>query len=400
MSLNKSKKKKLSFNYNDLYSFFEGFDLFINFSIVIYLSNFLFPEIDLRISMILSILIIISSFLSKFFFPYFLRMICKTSKIEDFFYYLLMFAYFLVILIPSGNIYFVSVILLTISRLIVGFVFAFFNPIFLTNHYHFNEFDNNSVVKHLLILIIGLIFGSILYSIINESFSNNELNNGGWKIFYLVFFISLVLFFFLKKYMFKDSHKIDAKELLNNFTGHVALKNITSNLQILIPFYFFILFSSSYWLPKFTNPENMQFLNYKTIFITLTFLISIFLYPLLKLIGKKRSSFFLSIFLFVISISLSVFSKDSSYSINFLKFFISLVSGLSICIYLLDYNFNSKNTLRELFYILNFPYLILGLLIPLSFYYFIHFSISYNIIYVFFSFIFLICLLSRFNKKR
>ena len=54
MSLNKSKKKKLSFNYNDLYSFFEGFDLFINFSIVIYLSNFLFPEIDLRISMILS----------------------------------------------------------------------------------------------------------------------------------------------------------------------------------------------------------------------------------------------------------------------------------------------------------------------------------------------------------
>ena len=400
MSLNKNKNKNLNFDYKDTYSFFEGFDIFINFSILTYLSNYLFPEMDLRESMIYSVLIIIISFLSKIILPYILRGFSRIEKVENLFYYLLFLSYLLVLIIPSGNVYFISVILFIVSRFLIGITFAFFNPILLRNYVSNQEFDNNSVIKHFLLLMIGIIFGSILYSIINESFSNNELNDGGWKIFYLVFLLSLILFLFFKKYFFKISNNNEAKELLNNLNGSLGIKNLFKNFQILIPLYFLILFSSSFWLPKFTNPENMQFLNYKIIFIVLTFLFSIFLYPLLRLIGKKRSSFFLSIFLLVFSILVSVFAKDSSYAINFLKFFISLVSGLSICIYLLDYNNNNKNTVKELFYILSFPYFILGFFIPLSFYYFIHFSISYNIIYVFFSFIFLISLISRIYNKR
>ena len=400
MNLNKNKNKGLSFDYKDIYSFFEGLDLFINFSIIIYLSNYIFPEIDLRVSMIYSVIIIITSFLSKILLPYTLLKLGKIQKVENLFYYLSFLSYLLVIIIPSGNVFFISVILLVISRFFIGITFAFFNPIFLKNYDSNREFDNNSVIKHFLLLMIGIIFGSILYSIINESFSNNELNDGGWKIFYLVFLLSLSLFLFFKKFFFKISNNNDEKELLDNFNGTVDIKNLFNNFQILVPLYFLILFSSSFWLPKFTNPENMQFLDYKIIFIVLTFLFCTFLYPLLRLIGKKRSSFFLSIFLLVISILVSFFSKDSSYAINFLKFFISLVSGLSICIYLLDYRNNNRTTIKELFYLLSFPYFILGLFIPLSFYYFIHFSISYNIIYVFFSFIFLICLISRIYNKR
>ena len=187
MSLNKNKKKNLNFDHKDIYSFFEGFDLFINFSIITYLSNFLFPEIDLRISMIYSLLIIITSFLSKMILPYILKRISRIDKVENLFYYLSILSCLLVLIIPSGNIFFISVILFIVSRFLIGITFALFNPILLRNYDSNKEFDNSSVIKHFLILTIGIIFGSILYSIINESFSNNELNDGGWKIFYFVF---------------------------------------------------------------------------------------------------------------------------------------------------------------------------------------------------------------------
>ncbi|PPR37624.1 MAG: hypothetical protein CFH30_01112, partial [Alphaproteobacteria bacterium MarineAlpha8_Bin1] len=200
MNLNKNKNKGLSFDYKDTYSFFEGLDLFINFSIIIYLSNYIFPEIDLRVSMIYSVIIIITSFLSKILLPYTLLKLGKIQKVENLFYYLSFLSYLLVIIIPSGNVFFISVILLVISRFFIGITFAFFNPIFLKNYDSNREFDNNSVIKHFLLLMIGIIFGSILYSIINESFSNNELNDGGWKIFYLIFLLSLSLFLFFKKF--------------------------------------------------------------------------------------------------------------------------------------------------------------------------------------------------------
>ena len=245
MNLNKNKDKNLNFDYKDTYSFFEGFDLFINFSILTYLSNYLFPEMDLRESIIYSVLIIIISFLSKIILPYILRGFSTFEKVENLFYYLLFLSYLLVLIIPSGNVYFISVILFIVSRFLIGITFAFFNPILLRNYVSNQEFDNNSVIKHFLLLMIGIIFGSIFYSIINESFSNNELNDGGWKIFYLFFLLSLILFLFFKKYFFKISNNNEAKELLNNLNGSLGIKNLfkTFNFNTVI---FSILFSSSF----------------------------------------------------------------------------------------------------------------------------------------------------------
>ena len=118
MSLNKNKKKNLNFDHKDIYSFFEGFDLFINFSIITYLSNFLFPEIDLRISMIYSLLIIITSFLSKMILPYILKRISRIDKVENLFYYLSILSCLLVLIIPSGNIFFINTISIGGSNII------------------------------------------------------------------------------------------------------------------------------------------------------------------------------------------------------------------------------------------------------------------------------------------
>ena len=166
-----------------------------------------------------------------------------------------------------------------------------------------------------------------------------------------------------------------------------------------IPLFFLILYCSSNWLPKFSNPENMLFLNIETIFLILTFLSSLFIYPLLKLIGKSRATIFICCFLFVISIIMSFFTVDSNYSVDFLKFYLSISSGLTLCIYLLDFESRSFKSRNQLFFAVNLPNLFIFLIIPLSFYYFIHFSISYNVLYIFFAIMYLICLLSRMNSK-
>ena len=144
----------------------------------------------------------------------------------------------------------------------------------------------------------------------------------------------------------------------------------------------------------------MQLLDYKVIYLILIFLFTIFLFPLLKLIGKKRSAFFISVLMLTISILPIFFVNYSSYSINFIKFLISLISGLSVCVFLLDYNIKQRSSSNEIFFSLNFPFFLIFLIVPFSFNYFIHNTLSNNIIFVIFSLIFLVCLLSRIYSKR
>ena len=56
-------KKKSNFSKNDIYPLIEGFDLFVNLSLVTYLCSYFLPEIELR----KSILIITSFTLFSYF---------------------------------------------------------------------------------------------------------------------------------------------------------------------------------------------------------------------------------------------------------------------------------------------------------------------------------------------
>ena len=399
--MNKEKTNNFKLTKIDFLPFIEGLDLFLSFSIITYLSNFLFPEIDFRISIIYSTIIILLSFVSKLISPYFLKKLRFLINFSKFFFLIFSSIYLLPIFLPTQNLFYIPVIILIIFRLSVGIFFSIFNPIILNNNSLNHSFNNNSVVKYWLIFMVGMIFGSILFSIVNETVSNNTLNSGGWKIFYLMIFLIIFITFIFDRFLSKS------RSFLSNysFTDDISFSlkdfyGVGKNLSIIIPIFFFIIFSCSSWLPKFCNPENMQLLDYKVIYLILIFLFTIFLFPLLKLIGKKRSAFFISVLMLTISILPIFFVNYSSYSINFIKFLISLISGLSVCVFLLDYNIKQRSSSNEIFFSLNFPFFLIFLIVPFSFNYFIHNTLSNNIIFVIFSLIFLVCLLSRIYSKR
>ena len=397
--MKKEKKNLLSLNKIDTYSFIEGFDLAISFSVVIYLCNFLFPNNDIRISIIYVTTIAMLPYLIRIFVYLFFDKMKKIILIFKTNYFLLLIPMYLLILCIPQQLQFISIAVLILVKIFMGFLFTGFNPILIRNLNIQIGFKNDSVFKYFSFLLFGIIAGSLVFSITNEVLSNAELNKWGWKLPYLCILMFLLIFFLSSK---KDK-KLSLEDY-NTFFSDVVKSKLNlrlqlQNLYIIIPLFFLILYCSSNWLTKFSNPENMLFLNIDTVFLILTFLSSLFIYPLLKLIGKSRATIFIVCFLLVISIIMSFFSIDSNYSVDFLKFYLSISSGLTLCIYLLDFETRSFRTRNQLFFALNLPNLFIFLIIPLSFYYFIHFSISYNIIYITFALIYLVCLLSRMNPK-
>ena len=160
------------------------------------------------------------------------------------------------------------------------------------------------------------------------------------------------------------------------------------------------MFASAEWLPKFANPENMQFLSFNLINIIVVILVTLFIYPLVFLIGKKKSSSFLIFSTLCSSLFACFFDYNSSYSIDFLKFFLSVVASFSICLYYLDAKLISEFNPFQKIRVFNIFFLISSFLVPLSFYYFINFSISYNIIYLIIFLVYLFSYLKGFYGKR
>ena len=129
----------------------------------------------------------------------------------------------------------------------------------------------------------------------------------------------------------------------------------------------------------------MQFLQYDFLYLSLTVMLTLFIIPLSSLIGKKQSANFFFITPIIISFCCIFFEHTSSYSIDLAKLFLSLFSSFSIC--LLVIKFDNKNIKEELFKfdlfnIINVP---LILIIPIIFYAFLNFSISYNVLYILFT---------------
>ena len=110
-------------NVVDIYPLIEGFDLFVNLSLVTYLCSYFLPEVELR----KSILIITSFALFSYFSKFFIFRLCsilskKIKKINVCLH--LFFAYLLIIIAPSGELSILSIILFLLSRFIVGNCFA------------------------------------------------------------------------------------------------------------------------------------------------------------------------------------------------------------------------------------------------------------------------------------
>ncbi len=396
--LNKNKNSFFEFNRFSLVPFIEGLDLFLNFSIITFLSIFFLVGYDDRYSLPLIIFVVSLSFLSRIFSVPFWRKLSNFTKKKINCFYLLSIIYFIPIFLPSSFAY-ISLLIFIFCRFSIGILFSSVSLSYLNSKLEKNE--DSYFIKNILLMILGMILASFMYLFVDDFFSNNQLNNWAWKAIYIFLFLITALISIILK--LKDKLIYIDLNLTDNFNERFSFKRFKKyffiNIYILIPLLSFIFFSSNKWLPKFANPENMQFLEFNIIFAILIFLISVFIFPLIKLVGKKRLSNFLSMSIVVICFISFFFEYSSSYSINILKFFIALVSSFSICIFFL----NSKN-LRDFgiinaYYIQNLYYLILSIISPLLFYYFINNSISYNDLYLIIGLFFVVSLASTYYVK-
>ena len=370
-------KKKSNFSKNDIYPLIEGFDLFVNLSLVTYLCSYFLPEIELR----KSILIISSFTLFSYFSKIFIFRLCsilskKIKKINICLH--LSVGYLLIIIAPSGELSILSIILFLLSRIIVGNCFAL---TYLSQNSH--KFSVQKL-KYWFFFLLGLLIGSIILFFVNEIFSNSELNSWAWKIIYL---FNLLLVFLLYIFFLKHEFYVldDINRLVVNYAKSPKTSRLLEIIHLIIPFISFVLFATSEWLPKFSNPNNMQFLQYNFLYLFLTIMLTLFIIPLSNLIGKKQSANFFFLTPIFISLCCIFFEHTSSYSINLAKLFLSLFSSFSIC--LLVIKFNNKSLEDELFKfdLFNLITMTLILIIPMIFYAFLNFSISYNILYVVFT---------------
>ena len=138
----------------------------------------------------------------------------------------------------------------------------------------------------------------------------------------------------------------------------------------------------------------MQFLDYGIINIFLVVILTLFTFPLFNLIGNRKLNNFVSVLIILISMLAFFFEYSSSYSIDFLKFYLSIISSFLISLNYL--NFKQSNETNVIIYlgVLSLTFIILSIITPLSFYFFINFSISYNIIYLIIGILFLISFLA------
>tara|TARA_B100000035_G_C21027036_1_gene566684 strand:+ start:1052 stop:2254 length:1203 start_codon:yes stop_codon:yes gene_type:complete len=397
--LNKNQNTFFQLNRFNFIPFIEGLDIFLNFSIVTFLSIFFLAEYDDKFSLPIIIFTICLSFFSRIFYvPILNRLTYFIKKEKINLLYILSTVYLIPVFLPSSFII-VSFFIFILCRLCLGILFSSVNFSYLSSHLDKNE--DSYFIKYSLLIILGMVLGSFFYLFIDDFFSNNQLNEWAWKATYvLLFLITTVICLVLK---FKNRSIYIVLKPIDSFNEQLSLRKVKKiffkNIYILISLLSFIFFSSNRWLPKFANPENMQFLEFNIVFIMIIFLISMFIFPLIKLVGKKRLTNFLGFSIVIICFISFFFEYSSSYSIDLLKFFIALVSSFSMCIFFI----NTKN-LRDFgiinaYFIQNLYFLVLSIISPLLFYYFINNSISYNVIYLTIGLFFVVSLAFTFYVK-
>ncbi len=392
--VSKKKQNSLQFSLNDSFSFLDGLDISINLSIIAYLSSFFFPMLDTRMGIIVMSSIIVLSFTSRIFVFKILSLLEKIKLQKVNIYAILPVFYIPPLILQVNYPLMISILVFSISRVLIGFFFAL-------SYRNVNVNDsilelNLCSVKYWVIYFIGLIFGFFCFNFLNEIYSNDFLNQGGWKLLYILIILLSAIFYIFSNFFLKKSIKFDFKK---NIEKNLEKTNFSFRFSlILIPIISYILFVSSNWLPKFGNPENLHFLNYDFLYPFLTILLFIFLNPLSNLVGRKKSITFFCFTTIFISFLISFLNHNSSYSIDFLKFFIALISSFSISCFIL-FSEHRKMTLSDVSSKFNLNLFLLSLIIPVIFYYFIYFPINYSVIYIFLAMVYVICYSSFYRKN-
>ena len=389
-----NSKNKINFNLNDFLPFIDGLDIAINFSLVVFLSSFFLGSLDTRIGVVVLCLIISLSFISRVFDLRISMVLEKIKIIKTNLFLILFFLYLMPIIISKEFPIFLSIGVFIIFRFFLGIYISLSYRNVLINEQKLCT--NILQLKYWILMFLGLAFGSLFYNLINEIYSNDFINNGGWKILYLIVATIILAIFVSSKFYFKKNIIVvlDSDEIQN-----ISFVNIFKNSFILfIPILCFLLFSFSNWLPKFSNPENLYFLSYGFLYLFLLNLTLFFITPLANIVGRKKSVIFFNLFILIVSFVCSFIGHSSSYSIDFLKLFLSLVSSFTICCFILQHKIN-KTSENSCISSLNLTFLIAALFVSPFIFFSVNFSINYSVIYMFLSIVYFINYIGQVVKK-
>ena len=392
-------KKKITSS-NDFFSFLDGIDSAVNFSLVPFLSIFLFNITDHRISLLLLLSIICLSFLIR---PFVIPLIFKCFTEVKFDKKKTLLIYFPIVnLLPlfmlnSDNFLWFNLLLLIISRLISGAIFSINNTVFLD--FFENKTSQISAIKSFIIPIIGIFLGLLFAVFLNQILSNSELNNWGWKLGYIFLICNSLLIYFIL--IFKSKH-VETKTIDRNifFEGYdlsFFAKNFFENIFVIVPWIFIFLFCFNLWLPGVVLSENMFFSEIQFVHILFIFIGSIFLNFIFELVGREKVLKYFCYFSIVLSAIFFIFIDfRSNYSINLLLFFIAVISSISIPLLFSNFKkINIRTNISNIYFVSNSIFLIISLLLPLTIYYFMFNAIIYKMVYLLISLVFILSLLSK-----
>ena len=59
--------------------------------------------------------------------------------------------------------------------------------------------ENNFFIKYFILFILGMLIGSVLFVLLNDIFSNSQMNSWAWKCVYVFLIFITVIFSFLFK---------------------------------------------------------------------------------------------------------------------------------------------------------------------------------------------------------
>ena len=389
-----NSKKKIDFNLNDFLPFIDGLDIAINFSLVIFLSSFFLGSLDTREGVVVLCLVISLSFISRVFDLRVSKLLEKFKIVKINLFLVLIFLNLMPIIISKEFPIFLSIGIFVIFRIFFGIYISLSYRNVLINDQKTGT--NILQLKYWILMFLGLTFGSLFYNLLNEIYSNDFINSGGWKILYLIVAALILAIFILSKLYFKKNLIISLDfDDVQNISFVNSLKN---SFILFIPILCFLLFSFSNWLPKFSNPDNLYFLSYGFLYLFLLNLILFFITPLANIVGRKKSLIFFNLSILTVSSVCSFIHHSSSYSIDFLKFFLSLVSSFTICCFVLQHKIN-KTTENSCISSLNLTFFITAFFVSPFIFFSLNFSINYSVIYMFLSIVYFINYIGLVLKK-
>ena len=383
--MQRKKPKNVTLEGNDIIPFIDGLDLSVSLSILTYLSSFFFNTYDTRVSLIFMTFLILLSFVSRIFDLKIKSLLKGELLSKANLLILIILSYLLHILVFTDISNVLSIIIFGIGRVTFGILTSL--------AYRGVNFNGKTLncnlceIKNWFIYALGLSFGALVYMLLNEIYSNDFLNEGGWKIFYLIIILLILIKLIIFKFVLKT--KISLQFEYSEFKYFSLPSSLITNFLIIIPLLSFSIFSSSNWLPKFSNPENLHFLSYDFLYLFLSIMTLVFVTPLANLVGKRRSVIFFNVSIILLATVCSFINHDSTYSIDFLKLFISLAASFSICSFVFQFqikNRTSFNTITQF----NISLFFLAFLLPVTFYCSIYYTINYSTIYIFFALVYFI----------